>query len=148
MLGLALGLPLPSDCAHVGVDLRQIVEAQLLQLSEEVGQHVGHGGRVVAGPVVVEGGQVQVLGHNVQLVLAQLRQQVLGQNQAVHRGVGEGEPVLPAAGGDKAHVEVGVVGGQGPVPGEGQKGLQRLPLGRGPLQHLIGDAGETDDLRG
>ena len=55
VLGLALGLPLAPDGAHVGVDLRQAMEAQLLQHPEKVGQHVGHGGRVVAGPVVVEG---------------------------------------------------------------------------------------------
>ena len=40
------------------------------------------------------------------------------------------------------------MGGQGPVPGEGQKGPQGLLLGGGPLQHLVGDPGEVDDLRG
>ena len=41
-------------------------------------QHIAHRGGIVAGPVVVEGGQVQMLRHNVQLVFAQARQQVLG----------------------------------------------------------------------
>ena len=90
---------------------------------------------------------MQVLGHDIQLVLAQFGQQVLGQNQAVHRRVVEGDAVLLTPGGDKAHVEVGVVGGQGPVPGKGQKGPQRLLLRGRSGQHLVGDAGEADDLR-
>ena len=90
---------------------------------------------------------MQVLRHNVQLVLAQLGQEVLGQNQAVHRGIMEGNAVLPAPGGDEAHVELRVVGGQGPVPGEVQEHPQGLLLGGRPHQHLIGDAGEADDLR-
>ena len=41
-------------------------------------QHVAHRGGVVTGPVVIEGGQVQMVRHNVQLVLAETWQQVLG----------------------------------------------------------------------
>ena len=59
----------------------------------------------------------------------------------------EGNAVFPAAGGDKAHVEVGVVGRQGPVPGKSQESPQGLLLGGGPHQHLIGDTGQADDLR-
>ena len=39
------------------------------------------------------------------------------------------------------------MGRQRPVPSKGQKGLQRLLLRGGPLQHLVRDAGEMDDLR-
>ena len=59
----------------------------LLAASAKKGdQHIAHRGRVVTGPVVVEGGQIQVLRHDVQLELVQLRQQVLGQDQGVHIG--------------------------------------------------------------
>ena len=123
------------------------MQPQLLHFAEEVGQHIGHGGRVVAGPVVVEGRQLKVLGHDVQLILAQVGQQVLGQDQAVDGGVLKGDAVFPAPGGDKAHVKVRIVGGQGPVPHKVQKGPQGLLLAGGSLQHLIGDAGELNDLR-
>ena len=59
----------------------------------------------------------------------------------------EGNAVLPAPGGDEAHVELRVVGGQRPVPSEVQEHPQGLLLGGRPHQHLIGDAGEADDLR-
>ena len=147
VLGLALGLSSLAQVDHGPVDLPQVAQAHLLQHLKERGQHVAHRGRVVAGPVVIEGGQVQVLRHDVQLVLAQVRQQVLGQDQAVDGGIVEGNAVFPAAGGDKAHVEVGVVGRQGPVPGKSQESPQGLLLGGSPHQHLIGDTGQADDLR-
>ena len=40
------------------------------------------------------------------------------------------------------------MGGQGPVPGKGQKGPQGLLLRGSSLQHLVGDAGKTDNFRG
>ena len=41
--------------------------------------HAAHRGGIVAGPVVIEGEQqVQMVRHNVQLVLAETRQRVLG----------------------------------------------------------------------
>ena len=148
MLGFPAQLPTPTaQLGHGGIDLPQGTQPHLLQLFEKVGQHIGHSGRVIAGPVVVEGGQMQILRHDVQLVFAQFRQQVLSQDQAVHRGVVEGNPIFPASRGNKAHIKIGVVGRQRPVPSKGQKGLQRLLLRGGPLQHLVRDAGEMDDLR-
>ena len=88
------------------------MQPQLLHFAEEVGQHIGHSGRVIAGPVVVEGRQIQVLRHDVQLVLAQLRQQVLGQNQRVDGGAVEGAAHAAAPLGDEAHVDLRIVGGQ------------------------------------
>ena len=119
----------------------------LVEHLPEGDQHIAHGGGVVAGPVVVEGGQLQPVRHDVQLVLAQIRQQVLGQNQGVHIGGLEGQPHLPAARPDEADVELGVVGRQGPAVHELQKRRQGLLQLGGVLQHLVGDAGEADDLR-
>ena len=147
VLGLTPGLSALAQLGHGGVDVLQTVDSHGLQLLKERRQHIGHCGRVIAGPVVVEGGQLEVLGHNVQLILAQLRQQVLGQNQAVNGWIGKGDPVFPAPGGDKAHVKLRVVGGQRPVPHEVQKGPQGLLLRGRAHQHLVGDAGEVDDLR-
>ena len=84
------------------------------------------GGGIVAGPVVIEGRQLQPVRHDVQLVLAQIRQQVLGQDQRVHIGGFEGQPHLPAAGPDEADVELCVVGRQGPPIHKFQEGRQCL----------------------
>ena len=97
--------------------------------------------------MVVEGGQVQMLRHDVQLVLAQLRQQVLRQNEGVHIGGVEVQPHLAAARPDEADVELRVVGRQRAAVHELQERGQRLlQLGR-VRQHGVGDAGEADDLR-
>ena len=98
VLGKAAGLAAPGpQLQHLGVDVLEAADAQLLfHLLEKRDQHVGHHGRIVGGPVVVEGGQVQVLGHDVQLELVQLRQEILGQDQGVHIGGVEGKP-FPAA---------------------------------------------------
>ena len=88
-----------------------------------------------------------MLRHNVQLVFAQLRQQVLGQDQRVHVGGLKGQSHLPAAGTNEADVKLRIVGGQGPAVHKVQKGRQGLLQLRSVLEHLIGDAGEADDLR-
>ena len=113
----------------------------------EGNQHVAHRGGIVAGPVVVEGGQIQMLRHNIQFVFGQLRQQVLGQNQGVHIGGVKFQTHLFAACPDKPDVEFRVVGGQGPTVDEFQKFRQGILQLGGVLQHFIRDAGETDDLR-
>ena len=46
-------------------------------------QNTPTGLRVIVGPVVLEWGQAQGAGHCVQLVVGQLRAQVLGQNQGI-----------------------------------------------------------------
>ena len=134
---------------HFFVDLLQTGKAVLLpHLLKEGDEHVGHHGSVIAGAVVVEGGQVQMLCHDVQLVLVQLRQQVLGEDQRVHIGGVEGQAHLAAALADETDIELGVVGRQRAVTHEGEEIPQRfLQLG-GIRQHGIGDAGEADDLGG
>ena len=149
VLGEAAGLAAPGpQLQHLGVDLLQAADAQLLfHLLEKRDQHIGHHGRVVGGPVVVEGGQVQILGHNVQLELVQLRQEILGQDQGVHIGGVEGDALPAAAGPDEADVKFGVVGRQGAAAHKVQKGRQGLLGGGGTGKHGVGDAGEADDLR-
>ena len=149
VLGEAAGLAAPGpQLQHLGVDVLETADAQLLfHLLEKRDQHVGHHGRIVGGPVVVEGRQVQILGHDVQLELVQLRQEILGQDQGVHIGGVEGKPLPAAAGPDEADVELGVVGRQGAAAHKVQKGRQGLLGGGGVRQHGVGDAGEADDLR-
>ena len=97
--------------------------------------------------MVVEGRQFQMLGHDIQLVLSQIRQQVLRQDQRVDIGGVKGQAHFPAAGADKADIELRVVGGQRAVAHKSQKGRQRLFQRRRAFEHLVGDTGEADDLR-
>ena len=149
VLGLPVGVAFLPQLRHSGVDGLEGVDVQIpLHHPEEVGEKQAAGRRVVAGPMVLEGGQLQMLRHDVQLVLPQLRQQVLGQNQGIHIGGVKIQTRLPAPGADKSDVELRVVGRQRPPPDKGQKVLQRLGGLRRALQHLVGDAGEGDDLVG
>ena len=75
VLGETVGLGASGpQLRHFVVDLLDAVDVQLVpHLLEERHQHIGHHARVVAGAVVVEGGQVEIVRHDVQLVLVQLR---------------------------------------------------------------------------
>ncbi|MPM31494.1 hypothetical protein SDC9_78049 [bioreactor metagenome] len=113
VLGKAVGLAAQRpQFFHLGVDLLQSSHALSPQHSEEGDQHIAHRRAVIAGPVVVEGGQIQLLRHNVQLILVQLRQQVLGQNQRVNIGGLKRKTRFFAALPDKADVKFRVVGRQ------------------------------------
>ena len=148
VLGEAVGLAAQGpQLLHFPVHRLEGMDAPLVEHLPEGDQHIAHGGGVVAGPVVVEGGQLQPVRHDVQLVLSQVRQQVLRQDQGVHIGGREVQPHLPAPRPDKADVELGVVGRQRPAVHELQKFRQGLLQLGSVLQHVVSDAGEADDLR-
>jgi len=133
---------------HLAVDLLQPVDAHLpLHAVKERNEHIAHHGRIVGSPVVVEGGQLQMLRHNVQLMLIQLRQQVLCQNETVDIGRVELQAGLAAAGPDKADVEFRVVRRQRAAMDKVQERGQRVLQLRRTRQHGIGDAGQADVLR-
>ena len=148
MLWEAVGLPAQGpQLLHLAVDRLEGVDPLFVEHPPEGNQHIAHRGRVVAGPVVVEGGQVQVLRHDIQLIFPQTRQQVLGQDQGVDIGRLEVQARLLAALADEADVEFRVVGRQGPTVYEFQKLRQSLGGPGGVLEHFVRDAGEADDLR-
>ena len=95
---------------------------------------------------MVEFGQLQMIGHNVELEALQLRQQGLRQRQRIQIHRGELQPRTAAGRRHKAGVEIGVVGDDGPVPGEGQEGLHGRLLRGGPRHVGVPDAGEGGDL--
>ena len=148
VLGEAVGLAAQgAQLLHFRVHGLQGVYPPLMEHFPEGDQHIAHRGGIVAGSVVVEGGQVQMLRHNVQLVFAQARQQILGQDQGVHVGGVKVQPHLFASCPDEADVEFRVVGGQGSSVHEFQEFRQGVLQLGGILQHLVGDAGKADDLR-
>ena len=111
VLGLALGLSREGPkLFHLSVHRLQGINPPVMEHLPEGDQHVAHRGGVVTGPVVVEGGQIQALRHDVQLVLAQIRQQVLGQNQGIHIGGCKFQSHLTAARPDEAYVKLRIVG--------------------------------------
>ena len=85
---------------------------------------------------------------HIQLILRQLRQQVLRQGQGVHKGGLKLNAVPLAPRPDESNVKLCVVGGQRPSGCKVQEGLDGLRLAGGPHQHLVGDPGELDDVGG
>ena len=66
VLGEAVGLAAQgAQLLHFRVHGLQSVDPPLMEHFPEGDQHIAHRGGIVAGPVVVEGGQVQMLRHNV-----------------------------------------------------------------------------------
>ena len=66
VLGKAVGLIAQGpQLLHLRVYRLEGVDAPLMEHLPERDEHIAHGGRVVAGPVVVKGGQVQMLRHDV-----------------------------------------------------------------------------------
>ena len=135
-----------AQLSHHGVDLRHPGDAPLLQHGNKAGQEIAAGDGVVGCPVVLEIRQTQGVGDEIELVFAQIRQQVLRQDQGVEIRRRVADP-LPLAGGlDKADVKIRIVGAQGQIAAELQKFRQHLLDLRGVAQHGIGDAGEVDDF--
>ena len=149
MLGEAGGLAaLGPQLQHLAVNLLETVDPQLLfHFLKKRDEHIAHHGRIIGSAVVVEGGQLQMLRHDVQLILVQLRQQVLRQNERVHIRRVEVQPHLAAASPNEADVKLRVVGRQRPAVHKLQECRQRLLQLRRVRQHGIGDAGQADDLR-
>ena len=88
-----------------------------------------------------------MLRHDVQLILAQAWQQILRQNERVDISRLERNAALPATRADKADIELRIVRRERRISREGEERRQRvLELWR-TAQHLVRDAGQTDDLR-
>ena len=83
MLGLTAGLSAAAQPGHGRIDRLQAVYPHILQHPEKWDEHIGHCGGVITGPVMLECRQIQAFGHNIQLILAQLGQQVLSQNECI-----------------------------------------------------------------
>ena len=148
MLGVPAAAAPGPQLLHLPVDLLQTGNSHLPPHSLKKGyQHIPHHPRVVRRPVVVEGGQIQMLRHDVQLILAQAWQQILRQNERINIGRLERNAALPAARADKADIKFRVVCRKRRVTRESEERRQRvLELWRA-AQHLVRDTGQTDNLR-
>ena len=102
---------------------------------------------VVAGPVMVEGRQLQMVGHRVQLVIFQPRIKGSADGHRIHGGKGVGQAAAPRRRPDKGGVKGGVVGHQHTaIPAKGVKRLQRFLFPRRIPDHIVVDAGQLGDL--
>ena len=136
----------PAQAAERAVDVADALHALLPEHGDEAAHHARHHLRVVIRAVVVELGQAQVLGDDVQLVPPQFRQQPAGDGQRVqHHGLET--YAVPAAGrGHEAGVEGGVVGDDGPPAHEVEEGAHGLRLARRAGHVAVADAGEFRDV--
>ena len=148
MLGVPAAAAPGPQLLHLPVDLLQTGNSHLPPHSLKKGyQHIPHHPRVVRRPVVVEGGQIQMLRHDVQLMLVQLRQQVLRQDEAVDVCRVEFQPRPAAPCSDEPDVELRIVGRQRSPVHEFQKRRQCFLRRRRVRQHGIRNARQADDLR-
>ena len=146
-----LGTPVENSAAraklcHAGIDGGESVDALFIEHFPEAHHEVAAGDGVVRGTVMVEFRQTQGVGDDVELVFAQVRHQVLCQNERVDIGRLERKLEALACGSDEADVKIGVVRAERSAADKVQKFRQHLFDGRRAFQHLVGDAGQLDDL--
>ena len=103
-------------------------------------QHIGNDACIVACPVMIEGRQIQMLRHDVQLVLTKAGQEVLCHDQGIHIGWVKLQSHLLAAGADKTNIKLRVMGRKGPSVYKLQKVRQGILQFRSILEHLIGNS--------
>ena len=132
---------------HARVDGLQMVNALLLQHFEKAHEQIPAGDGVVGGAVVVEIGQTQRVRDDVELVFAELRHQILRQDERIDVRRLERDAEALARCRHEADIKIGVVRAQRPAADIVEKLRDRLGDIRLPGEHLVGDAGEVDDLR-
>ena len=136
-----------AELRHLVVDLLEARDAALFEHDEELGQHLRDRDRIVGRAVVVELRELQVVGHDVELVLAELGQEILRENQRVEICRLERDAALFAACADEADIKLRIVRSERAAARKGQKRVQRVLQLRRAAQHVVRDAGQADDLR-
>ena len=136
-----------AELRHLVVDLLEARDAALFEHDEELGQHLRDRDRIVGRAVVVELRELQVVGHDVELVLAELGQEILRENQRVEIRRLERDAALFAACADEADIKLRIVRSERAAARKGQKRVQRVLQLRRAAQHVVCDAGQADDLR-
>ena len=96
---------------------------------------------------MVEIGEAQRIGHDVQLVFAEIWKQVLREDQRIDERRLERQAEAFARGGDEAGVKVGIVRAERAAADELQKLRQRFGDVRRTGEHRVCNAGQLDDLR-
>ena len=146
---MVVGTAAAAAALHPGknpVDLAHTVCAHLAeqrnQFPEDKPADIG----IIKGTMMVERRQLQPVCHRIQLVIAQLGTEILGQQHGVHierikRPPGTGA-ILP----NESDVKLRVMSHQRPVPCPVKECVHRIGRTGCTLQHLVGDAGEGDGL--
>ena len=145
LLLLQVPIPLGGGVRHHG----QALHPHLLQLLHHLEQEHGAGVGVVVRPVVAAHVDGKMFAEGVQLVVGHVvMEDIAGEHEGVRIGQVEADAELLPVEGDKARVELGVVGHQAGAAAEFPKTLEGLPAGRGAGKHILRDAGELGDLLG
>ena len=148
MLGEAVGpASLRTETEHLAVDLLDPPDAALLQHRKEFPEHLRDRHRVVRCAVMVERRQLQMLRHDIKLVFAQSRQQVLRKDERVEISRVKRNAALLAPGAKKADVKLRVVRGKDAAARKVKKRTKRLFQLRRAPEHVVRNAGKSDDLR-
>ena len=115
------------------------------KMDENVCQHL----RVVAGAMMVEGLQLEVIRHRIQLVVLQMRIERAADRHGIDGCEGIRKPRPRGRRPDEPGIEGRIVRNQDPgIPAEGIKLLERLFFEGRVLDHVVGDAGEFRNFGG
>ena len=147
---LVEGFQLPCiDLLYLGVQLRQILQLFFRDQSSHKFQiDLCKHHSVVVCPVMVKLPQLQVLCHNVQLMLCKIRQHSLTQHQTVYVSISVLLPCPACSRINKAGIEPGVVGNQHRIlSAEGEKFFQRLGCLWSVRHHALMNSGQIRDFR-
>ena len=136
-----------TQLGHDGVDLRERMHTLFLEHLPEAHHHMPAGDRIVGRAVVIEFRQTQCVGHEIKLVFAQLRQQVLRQNERIDICRLELDPQPLCSRHNKSNIKIGVVRAERPPCSKIEELEQRFGDIRRAFEHLVGDARQLDNLR-
>ena len=129
-----------------GLDVVEGLRALRPELRQELVHDARHDHGIVRGAVVVELGEVQAVGDDVQLEALQVWEERLAQGQGVQEDRVKVQAAAPGRGTHEAGVEVGVVSDQGAGAGIVQEALQGLLLAGGAGYVRVGNARELGDV--
>ena len=128
------------------IDSQQVMDSLLLQHLHQLDHDETANLGIIAGAVMIEIRQLQSLGHHIQLVLVELRHQLLGKGQRVGGGqlVFITQPLALSP--DETGVKFGVMSHDHTVTHKFQELGQNLFDFRCSDQHFVVDAGQINDL--
>ena len=131
----------------MGVYLLQRFDVLLAHILENMGVNSRQHSRIIAGAVVVERRQLQIVRHGIQLVILQALIQGTTQGNGVHRRELIGHATPLCSGTNKAGIKARIMRHQHTaIAAEIVERLQRLFLRRSVRHHGIGDAGQLHNL--
>ena len=133
-----LDLSAGTQALHHGIDLLKSMDLVLFfQFVHQSGHNQATSKCIICGPMVAEFRQAQGVGHNVQLEFAQMLQQILGQDQRIHRSKAIVNSLAGTFRPDKSCIKIRIMGHQHTIANKFNEFRQNFLDARCTLQHIV-----------